>query len=137
VSGAIRACDVGKLDRVIKTGELVIDVKNFLVLVAGEPLELGLRQFLLLAALASRPGSTWSRKELAAVLWDDGDAHAARTVDVNVHRLREALARRSSHRYVHTVKPLGYRLVPPGHEDAAAKTHPRAPAPAVLPQEAP
>jgi two-component system, OmpR family, response regulator len=133
VSGAIRACDVGKLDRVIKTGELAIDVKNFLVLVAGEPLELRLRPFLLLAALASRPGSTWSRKELAAVLWDDGDAHAARTVDVNVHRLREALARRSSHRYVHTEKPLGYRLVPLGHEDAAAKAHPRASDPEGLP----
>lgn len=137
VSRAIRACDVGKLDRIIKTGELEIDVKNFLVLVAGEPLELGLRQFLLLAALASRPGSTWSRKKLAAVLWDDGDAHAARTVDVNVQRLREALARRSSHRYVHTVKRVGYRLVPPGHEDAAAKVHPRAPVPEGQTQEGP
>jgi DNA-binding winged helix-turn-helix (wHTH) protein len=133
VSRPIRVCDVGKLDRVIRTGELEIDVKNFLVLVAGEPLELSLRQFLLLAALAARPGRTLSRKELVAALWDDGDAHAARTVDVNVQRLRAALSRRSSHHYVHTVRRYGYRLVPPGHEDAAAKAHPRASDPEALP----
>jgi DNA-binding response OmpR family regulator len=128
-SGAIRAGDVGRLDRVIRTGELAIDVKNFLVLVGGEPLELRLKEFLLLVALASRPGRTLSRKELAVVLWGDGDARAARTVDVNVRRLRTALARKSSHCYVHTMRRSGYRLVPPGHEDAAAKAHPRAPGP--------
>jgi DNA-binding response OmpR family regulator len=118
--GGFRAGDVGKLDRVITTGELMLDVKNFLVRVGGEPLELRLKEFELLAALAWHPWELRSRQELAAEIWGYAGATSSRTIDMHVRRLRAALAEKSSHDYVRTVKGFGYRFVPsngPGNPD--------------------
>jgi DNA-binding response OmpR family regulator len=112
-NGDSRVRSVGKLDRVIRTGELAIDVKNFRLRIGGEPLELRLREFELLVALASNPGELKTREQLAAEIWGYAGATSSRTIDVQVGRLRAALAKKSSHDYVRTVKGFGYRLVPP------------------------
>lgn len=129
-NGGFRVGCVGKLARVIKTGELAIDVKNFRVRICGDLLELRLREFELLMVLAASPGELKTREQLAAQVWGYAGATSSRTIDVHVCRLRAALAEKSPHDYVRTVKGFGYRLVPPGHEDAAEA--PRAPGPEVL-----
>lgn len=112
-NGGSRVRTVGKLDRVIRTGELAIDVKNFRLRIGGEPLELRLREFELLVALAWNPRELKTREQLAAEIWGYAEATSSRTIDVHVWRLRAALAEKSSHDYVRTVKGFGYRLVPP------------------------
>ena len=112
-NGAFIVGSVGKLDRMIKTGELAIDVKNFRVRISGEPLELRLREFELLVALAANPGELKTREQLAAEVWGNAKATSSRTIDVQVGRLRATLAEKSSHEYIRTVKGFGYRLVPP------------------------
>jgi DNA-binding response OmpR family regulator len=112
-NGDSRVRIVGKLDRVIRTGELAIDVKNFRLRIGGEPLELRLREFELLVALAWNPRELKTREQLAAEIWGYAEATSSRTIDVHVWGLRAALAEKSSHDYVRTVKGFGYRLVPP------------------------
>jgi len=127
--------DVGRLEKVLRVGDVVIDVKNFLVWVRGKPVALRLREFELLAALAWRPRELMTREELAAAVWGRAGARSSRTIDVHVQRLRAALAQESSFDYVETVRGFGYRFVVPGAAPgpASAREAPggRAPGPHV------
>ena len=114
----LRAGDIGRLDKVIWAGNIILDVKNVRVWVEGEPVRLRLGEFGLLAALASRPGELLTREKLAEQIWDSADARSSCTIDVHVQRVRTALAERSSFNYVQTVRGFGYRF-------AQAGAHPR------------
>ena len=102
----------GARGRIIEAGELSLDTKNFTARVRGEPLSLRLKEFELLAALASQPGELKSREELTKEVW--GHAHAgvggSRTIDVHIQRLRATLKAKSGYEYIHTVRGVGYRL---------------------------
>ncbi len=113
-----RARAVGRLDRTINAGNIVLDVKNLCVWAEGEPVQLRAREFGLLAALAERPGELLSWEMLAAEVWGSSDIHTPRAIHVHVQRIRVALARRSSFNYVQTVRGYGYRFAP-------FATHPR------------
>jgi DNA-binding response OmpR family regulator len=95
---------------ILEAGDLLLDTKNYTVSVKGDPLELRLKEFGLLAALASAPGDLKSREELAKEVWGSAGVGASRVIDVHIRRLREALEERSSYEYVHTVRGLGYRF---------------------------
>jgi DNA-binding response OmpR family regulator len=63
----------GARGKIIEVGDLLLDTKNFTAQVKGKPLSLRLKEFELLAALASQPGELKSREELAKEVW----GHAA------------------------------------------------------------
>ena len=98
--------------KVLEYGNLWLDTKNFTARLEGEPLNLRLMEFKILAALASQPGTLKSREELAKEVWADAGVGSSRTIDVHIRRLRVALAEKSKseHEYVHTVRGLGYRF---------------------------
>ena len=102
----------GARGRIIEAGELSLDTKNYTARVRGEPLSLRLKEFELLAALASQPGELKSREELAKEVWGHGHAGvgASRTIDVHIRRLRATLKGKSGYEYIHTVRGVGYRL---------------------------
>ncbi len=104
------AAPPGARGKVIETGDLSLDTKNFTALVKGEPLKLRLKEFELLAALAARPGELKSREELAKEVWGHAGVESSRTIDVHVRRIRAALAEKSDYEYVHTARGLGYRF---------------------------
>ena len=59
--------ETGQRGKVIEAGDLQLDTKNFTAHVGGEPLDLRLKEFELLAALASTPassraGRSWRRR---------------------------------------------------------------------------
>ena len=100
----------GARGRIIEAGELWLDTKNFTAWVRGEPLSLRLKEFELLAALASEPGELKSREDLAKEVWGHAVVGASRTIDVHIRRLRATLEGKSGYEYIHTVRGVGYRL---------------------------
>ncbi len=108
----------GGRGKVLEAGDLELDTKNFVARVKGEALGLRLKEFELLAALASRPGELRSREELAKEVWGHAGVGSSRTIDVHIRRIRAALSKSSPYEYIHTARGLGYRFdTPPDMED--------------------
>lgn len=106
----LKRSDPGQRGRIIEAGDLQLDTKNFSARIRGEPVELRLKEFELLAALASAPGELKSREELAKEVWGHAGVGSSRTIDVHIRRIRAALAEKSQYEYVHTARGLGYRF---------------------------
>jgi len=105
---------------VIETGDLVIEVGQFRLSVAGHTVGLRLKEFQLLVALASNPGLLMSRQRLAREVWGYDFLPSSRTIDVHIRRLRQALEEHSAFDYIQTVHGVGYRFEPrPLSEDGA------------------
>lgn len=100
----------GARGKVLEAGDLRLDTKNFTAHLKGESLGLRLKEFELLAALATRPGELKSREELAKEVWGHAGVGSSRTIDVHIRRIRAALAEKSDYEYVHTVRGVGYRF---------------------------
>ena len=93
----------------VTIGELVIDPAARLVRVAGEVVHLTPTEFDLLALLAGRPGTVFSRDQLLAEVWGWRDGSGQRTVDSHVRGLRRKLGPD----LVRTVHGIGYALEAP------------------------
>jgi len=112
INANLKRGETGPRRKVIEAGDLQLDTKNFTAHAAGEPLELRLKEFELLAALASTPGELRSREELAKEVWGHAGVGSSRTIDVHIRRIRATLEEKSSYEYVHTAYSLGYRFEP-------------------------
>lgn len=99
-------------DDIIEIGDLVLEVGQFRLSVAGRPVKLRLKEFQLLVALASNPGLLMSRQRLAREVWGYDFLPSSRTIDVHIRRLRQALEEFSAYDYVQTVHGIGYRFEP-------------------------
>ncbi len=94
-------------------GDLRIDLRRHEVSVRGRPVRLTRKEFDLLAALASAPGTTFSRSRLLEDVWDFAWHGDAATVTVHARRLREKIEDDPSHpRHLVTVWGVGYRFDP-------------------------
>jgi DNA-binding response OmpR family regulator len=101
----------GTRGKVLESGDLWLDTKNFSACIKDEPLELRLKEFDLLVALAASPGELKSREELAKEVWGHAGVGSSRTIDVHIRRIRASLdEKKSDYEYVHTVRGLGYRF---------------------------
>ncbi|MDW4907497.1 response regulator transcription factor [Streptomyces sp. ADMS] len=101
---------------VLRVGGLAIDPLRRQAELDGVRLDLTRREFDLLAFLAGRPGVVVARKELLAEVWQQsyGDDQ---TIDVHLSWLRRKLGETAaSPRYLHTLRGVGVKLVPPGAE---------------------
>ena len=110
INANLKRSETGQRGKILEAGDLQLDTKNFTVRVGGNPLDLRLKEFELLAALASAPGELKSREELAKEVWGHAGVGSSRTIDVHIRRIRAALDEKSSYRYIHTVRGLGYRF---------------------------
>jgi DNA-binding response OmpR family regulator len=100
---------LGSRGKILEAGDLWLDTKNFTARVKGEPLNLRLKEFELLMALASQPGELKSREELAKEVWGHAGVGSSRTIDVHIRRIRASLSE-SDYEYIHTARGLGYRF---------------------------
>ncbi|MDQ3911252.1 MAG: response regulator transcription factor [Actinomycetota bacterium] len=100
----------GTRGKVLESGDLWLDTKNFSACVKDEPVELRLKEFELLVALAASPGELKSREELAKEVWGHAGVGSSRTIDVHIRRIRASLDEKSDYEYVHTARGLGYRF---------------------------
>jgi DNA-binding response OmpR family regulator len=110
INANLKRSETGQRGKILEAGDLHLDTKNFTARVGEEPLDLRLKEFELLAALASAPGELKSREELAKEVWGHAGVGSSRTIDVHIRRIRAALEERSSYQYIHTARGLGYRF---------------------------
>ena len=96
----------------IEVGDVVIEPSEFRVSVKGRPVRLRLKEFQLLLALASAPGTLMTRHRLAERVWGYEFMPSSRTIDVHIRRVRQAVEDPSDYVYIHTVHGLGYRFDP-------------------------
>lgn len=94
----------------ITLGQTVINRKSYEVTIAGETLLLPLKEFQLLAQLASHPGRIFTREQLIQMLWGTDYEGDSRTIDVHIKRLRERFYEKTNDFMITTVRGLGYKL---------------------------
>lgn len=94
-------------------GPLSIDPASREVLLDDEPVPLTRTEFDILAALSSRPGVVWSRRQLIDAVWGEPWVGNDHLVDVHVGHVRRKLGDNPSEpRFVLTVRGVGYRMGP-------------------------
>jgi DNA-binding response OmpR family regulator len=100
--------DVG---RVVRFGEVTVDLAARSVARSGESVTLTPRQFDLLAALVRSGGRAMSRRELIDLAWPDANGSGARTIDTHIWHLRHRLEQdAAAPKHIMTVKKMGYRF---------------------------
>lgn len=98
----------------IRLGRTVIDRKSYEIRTGGETFVIPLKEFELLAQLASQPGRIFTRDQLLQLIWGADYEGDSRTIDVHVKRLRERFQTRADDFVITTMRGLGYKLEVPG-----------------------
>jgi DNA-binding response OmpR family regulator len=100
-----------EVGRLVRFGDVTVDLAARAVSRSGEAVTLTPRQFDLLAALVRSGGRAMSRRELIDVAWPDANGSGARTIDTHIWHLRHRLERdAAAPRHIMTVKKMGYRF---------------------------
>ncbi len=94
---------------ILKCGDLVIDLANYTVHVAGRPVEITFKEYELLRFLATNRDRVFNRDTLLNKVWGYDFYGGARTVDVHIRRLRSKIEDRQ-HTFIETVRNVGYRF---------------------------
>lgn len=102
---------------VVRCGALAIDLANYRVTVAGEPVVLTYKEYELLRTLAVNAGRVFTREQLLNRVWGYDYYGGARTVDVHIRRIRAKIETRGF-RFIETVRNVGYRLRPSAEGEA-------------------
>ena len=109
IAAILRRLD--KINQVtMQAGKLTIDRRSFEVMIGENTLILPLKEFELLALLASRPNQVFTRGVIMEQVWGydyDGDEQ---TLNTHVKRVRERLNRYDTGVEITTVRGVGYKL---------------------------
>lgn len=98
-------------EKVLTWGPLQIDLARRIVTKRGEPVDLTLKEFDLLAMLLRHRGRVLTREMLLEHVWGSELADESRTVDVHIRYLRQKIEDKPDDpRLILTVRGLGYRL---------------------------
>ena len=97
----------------IRFGDVTVDLDARRVVRRGAEVPLARKAFDLLCALATRPRSVVTRKELMERVWGYDEAANSRTLDAHIFELRQRLEDDpSAPRHLVTVRAVGYRFEP-------------------------
>ncbi len=96
-------------DNTLRADDLVMDLANYKVYVAGHPIDLTYKEYELLRFLATNRGKVFTREALLSRVWGYDFYGGARTVDVHIRRLRSKIED-GTHTFIETVRNVGYRF---------------------------
>lgn len=96
-------------EKVIRCGDLVIDLTKRKVTLDGEILPLTFKEYELLRFLAANRGRVFTRETLLNKIWGYDYYGGERTVDVHIRRLR-AKIEGGGRNFIETVRGVGYRF---------------------------
>jgi DNA-binding response OmpR family regulator len=103
--------------RVVRIGELRIDVQARTVTVRGTAIDLAAREYALLLYLAGEPNRVFTKDELLRDVWGFRSRGVTRTLDSHAIKLRSKLRAQGETLWVENVWGVGYRLAPVGPGD--------------------
>lgn len=96
--------------RILKVGDLSMDVDRRRVTRTGERVDLSPREFEVLQVFMKEPGRTFSRDEICERIWEREHEYDTRTVEIFVMRLRKKLDRKGTPSVIETIRGMGYAL---------------------------
>lgn len=97
-------------DKVIRRGKLVLDPNRHACSWDGDPVRLTVTEFLIIEALAKRPGYVKSRDQLMDAAYDDQIYVDDRTIDSHIKRLRKKFRKTDkSFDGIETLYGVGYK----------------------------
>ena len=121
----IKPCDINELyirvqrlvkrirskdsEKIITSGDLVIDMVSCEVRIGGRLIELTFKEYELLRFLAASKGRVFTRETLLNKVWKYDYLGGERTVDVHIRRLRSKIED-ADHTFIETVRNMGYRF---------------------------
>jgi two-component system alkaline phosphatase synthesis response regulator PhoP len=109
--GPPRQLEASRSERVVRLGDVEVDVEGHMVRRNGEEVSLTPKAFELLLALHRKQGKVASRHELLRDIWGYSSSVTTRTVDAHVAELRRKLeADPAEPKHILTVWKVGYRL---------------------------
>lgn len=95
--------------KVITSGKLRLDIEAKRLYIEDREIRLTVKEFDILKLLAENPGKIYGREQLLTLIWGSKYPGDARTVDVNVRRLREKVEENPAKpEYIHTKWGMGY-----------------------------
>jgi DNA-binding response OmpR family regulator len=101
----------GPAQQTVRVGGLILDPQKMTVTLDGTPVEVTAYEFLILRALAQRPGRVLSREQLLDLAKGSAELSFDRSIDVHVSRLRAKLGDDSRNpKILKTVRGAGYLL---------------------------
>ncbi len=104
-----RNVSVPQEPKVIISGKMKLDIEAKRLYIEDIEIKLTVKEFDILKLLAENPGKIYSREQLLTIIWGSKYPGDARTVDVNVRRLREKIEENPAKpEYVHTKWGMGY-----------------------------
>jgi two-component system, OmpR family, phosphate regulon response regulator PhoB len=110
VKAILRRADPSTDEAILSLGTLRLDPSTHRAFASEQELKLGPIEFRLLNFFMRNPERVFSREQLLARVWNDADSIEARTVDVQIRRLRQALEQSGNDQLLETVRGAGYRL---------------------------
>lgn len=108
VKAVLRRSQPKKNDRLLKMDELVVDLDQHTVTVAGERITLTYKEYELLKLFMTQPGVAFTREQLLQKIWNTDYVSESRTVDMHIRTLRQKLGIYAN--IIETVRNVGYRL---------------------------
>jgi len=98
-------------DRILDIGSLKINHGKRKVTVNSKTIQLTVKEYDLLFTLASRPGRTFSRRQLLDLVWDQDSDVYEHTVNSHINRLRSKIEKQPNRpKMILTVWGIGYRF---------------------------
>lgn len=97
-------------ERVVRVGQLEIDVAAISVHCAGTRIAMPLREFQVLLLLADNAGRTLSPRSLSIQLWGPDFQDAAGNLKIHISRLRQRIRAAGGSDCIRTIRGVGYCL---------------------------
>ena len=108
VKAVLRRCQPRTSTNLLKVDELLLDLEQHTVSVAGERVALTYKEYELLKLFMANPGIAFTRETLLQKVWNTEYVQESRTVDMHIRTLRQKLG--SYGHIIETVRNVGYRL---------------------------
>lgn len=107
VKAVLRRCKPQETEDVLKTGKLIVNLKEYTVSIDEQRVQLTYKEFELLRLFLSHPGMVYTREQLFSQVWNMDYMGDSRTLDSHIRSLRHKLGEYG--KMIETIRNVGYR----------------------------
>jgi two-component system phosphate regulon response regulator PhoB len=112
IKAVLRRSAGSETEQTLEFQGLSLNPVQHLVTINGVPLHLSPAEYRLLQFFMAHPDRAYSRSQILDNVWGNDVYVDERTVDVHIRRLRKLLTPSGHHRFIQTVRSVGYRFTP-------------------------